>query len=564
MENQRTIQTILSLETGNQYEADNLFDNQDEREAEIFQLRTKIEEQLQKGIIDYVCLYCKQPVAIRGRKNLQNHTTHFYFTHPYKSEDCIIKTICRLSEEEVRCIKYNGVKESKQHETLKNEIAHYLRFEPNATVIVDKIYKDVATSHKWRRPDVLAIFPEKKIAFELQLSTTFLSVIVGRTIFYKENSIFLIWIFPNFSLENDLQKFTQKDVYYNNNFNVYVFDKSAKEQSEIEKELVLKCYYKEYIDFNYRVEESWVEKFIKLSDLTFNYDNYDVYCYDSDKEKQKILDAIAERKRRKELIEKSKEINDKIDSVLTILRHFYSKDILYPIKETFIDIIETEEEIKELNNKLKFSKEKTNFISELFFKRQKPFFLTFICEHDVIEVDTSKISMNGKSVLEELITLEYIDFKKYSTLLFRKGYKLTKNDEDMLLALSKNISNRDNYSKWAFIHFLSSISRKEFASDIKLIDYKILNPIISLKKGFVIGASFENLKQVCNNVFEYHKIFGGLFIKAMKKYNVYEKILIEDKKGKVKDKINKFYAESPDQETKYNKIIFDIFPELEN
>ena len=48
MENQRTIQTILSLETGNQYEADYLFDNQDEREAEIFQLRTKIEEQLQK------------------------------------------------------------------------------------------------------------------------------------------------------------------------------------------------------------------------------------------------------------------------------------------------------------------------------------------------------------------------------------------------------------------------------------------------------------------------------------------------------------------------------------
>jgi competence CoiA-like predicted nuclease len=564
MENQRTIQTILSLETGNQYEADYLFDNQYEREAEIFQLRTKIEEQLQKGIKDYVCLYCKQPVAVRGRKNLQTHSTHFYFTHPYKSDDCIIKTVCRLSEEEVRCIKYNGVKESKLHELLKNEIAYYLGLNQNSSVIVDKIYKDKTISRKWRKPDVLAIFPDKKIAFELQLSTTFLSVIVGRTLFYKESGIFLIWVFPNFSLENDLQKFTQKDVYYNNNFNVYVFDKSAKEQSEIENELVLKCYYKEYIDLNYRVEEEWVERFIKLSNLTFNYDNYDVYCYDSETEKQKILDTIAERKRRKELIEKAKENKVKIDDVLAVLRKFYANDILFPFKETFLDTIETEDEIKELNNELKFSTEKTSFISELFFKREKPFFLAFICQHDVIEVDTSKIFFNGKSIIEELITLQYVDFRNYSSLLFRKGYKLTKDDEDILFGLSKDISDKENYSKWAFLYFLSSISKKEFATEIKMIDYKILNPILSLKKKFVIGANFENIKQVCNNVFEYHKAFGDLFIKALKTYNIYDKLLSEDKKGKLKEKINKYYIENPGQETKYNEIIFDLFPELEN
>jgi len=79
MVNIRTIQEVLSLESGEHFDAEELFKDPKDREAEIFQLRTKIEEQLQKVKVEYVCLYCKQPVAIRGRKNKYDHTPALLF-----------------------------------------------------------------------------------------------------------------------------------------------------------------------------------------------------------------------------------------------------------------------------------------------------------------------------------------------------------------------------------------------------------------------------------------------------------------------------------------------------
>lgn len=249
MVNSRTINEILNLTTGEILEADNIFHDQGNREAEIFQLRTHIENQIQTCNIEYVCLYCKQPVAIRGRPTALNGLRHFYFTHPYNSDDCIIKTTHRLTEEQVRCLKYNGEKESELHNRLKHLIGDYLvKTDSVDDVSIDKIYKDIAVSKEWKRPDVLANYKGKKIAFELQLSTTFLSVIVARTRFYNERSIFLIWVFADFSVINDLQKFTQKDVYYNNNFNVYVFDKDAERKSFSKGCLVLKCYHNKFQD----------------------------------------------------------------------------------------------------------------------------------------------------------------------------------------------------------------------------------------------------------------------------------------------------------------------------
>jgi hypothetical protein len=157
MDNRRTINTILNLTWGNRIEVDELFEDQEKREAEIFQLRTKIEEQIQNNSIEYVCIYCKQPVVVRGRRNFTDHTTQY---------ECLIKTQSQLTEEQVRCIKYNGEKESKLHDTLKNLIGYYLQQDPNVSnVKVDKVYKEKAISKDWRKPDVLAFYNDKKNSF---------------------------------------------------------------------------------------------------------------------------------------------------------------------------------------------------------------------------------------------------------------------------------------------------------------------------------------------------------------------------------------------------------------
>ena len=135
----RTIETVLNLDNGDSIEAKDFFMDEKAREAEIFQLRTKIEEHIQKRNYIYVCIYCKQPVAIRGRAV----SKRFYFTHLYKSNDCIIKSTSRLTEEQVRRVKYNGQKESKLHLTLKNFIGEYLKYDSNVKAVkIDQVYRE--------------------------------------------------------------------------------------------------------------------------------------------------------------------------------------------------------------------------------------------------------------------------------------------------------------------------------------------------------------------------------------------------------------------------------------
>ena len=96
---------------------------------------------------------------------------------------------------------------------------------------------------KWRRPDVYAEYNGRKYVFELQLSTTFVSVIVDRDIFYRLNDYNIIWIF-NFEDNEEyvnLYNLMCKDIYYANKRNVFIFDTEAEEKSKENGELVLKA-----------------------------------------------------------------------------------------------------------------------------------------------------------------------------------------------------------------------------------------------------------------------------------------------------------------------------------
>src|SRR5690606_27237240 len=155
------------------------------------------------------------------------------------------------------------------------------------------------------------------------LSTTFLSVIVARTLFYKKREVYLIWIFPDFSLDTHLQKFTQKDVYYNNSFNVYVFDKEARERSNSSNQLILKCFYKKFTIKNEKLNEEWESAFIKINELTSATDKSEVYFYDS-VENKKSLEVVLSRQKT-EQIEKGLKASalHKVENSLQYLREYY-------------------------------------------------------------------------------------------------------------------------------------------------------------------------------------------------------------------------------------------------
>jgi len=330
----RTIQDVLNFETGEEIKADTFF-NKPLDELSVF--RSELQKAI-KGFREplFTCFYCKQLIRIRG--GIGNPTKRkvdtFHFAHLKDSADCPVKTDSKLSKEEVDRIKYQGARESILHVTLKHKIAECLSLNQNSKGEVSAIQVEKVINNRdekeWKKPDINAFFRDKRIAIELQLSTTWLDVITGRQKFYEDQKIFILWLFHHFNPNDDSRLLTYNDVIYTNNQNAYVFDDETYRMSFEEKDLVLRCWYKTYSIRNEMIKERWEYKYNKLSDLIFKEDGYKLFYHDTAKQKVSVHDEydrlvennriveqerqrnirIAEEKRKKDIQEKKQKEND--------------------------------------------------------------------------------------------------------------------------------------------------------------------------------------------------------------------------------------------------------------
>ena len=195
----RLIHDLLNINTGESLDAETILQ---QPEAQIHKLRRLLKEQQlhfkkdNHSPISIVCALCHQPVIIVGNRNHE-----YFFKHGYESGDCPIKTSGQYSQDEIKRLKYNGAKESLRHIELKSAISSALQARNSkcTNVIEEKRIASSGLSTSWRKPDVIASCDEKTIAFEIQLSTTFLDVIVEREEFYQSEKIFMLWVFDNFT-----------------------------------------------------------------------------------------------------------------------------------------------------------------------------------------------------------------------------------------------------------------------------------------------------------------------------------------------------------------------------
>lgn len=285
--NARTIESVLDLRTGKEIQASDFFSKPID---EIFKLRYEFESGIREKKPRVVCFFCKQSIKIRGRVDSKRI---LHFAHLKDSDDCPQKTDNTFTKEEILRIKYNGVKESDLHIDLKTFIAKSLAANQNAAkgiefVAIEHVYKHQAIPKVWKKPDVSSVFQGKPVVFELQLSTTFLSVINSRQEFYKENQTFILWVFSTFETNEDRRKFTQSDVFFSNNRNAFELDDLAKEKSIHEDDLVLKCNYQKPVLKNDEIQYEWEYAYIRLGDLTFDQNTYKVYYFDVDKAEEEI------------------------------------------------------------------------------------------------------------------------------------------------------------------------------------------------------------------------------------------------------------------------------------
>lgn len=239
----RSILEIFDTKEGDIIDSESFFKRP---EHELIHWRRIFEESILAGEHRFICTNCRQDVKISGRKYERGQVT--FFSHLHDSDYCEIKTTTGLSKELIEARKYGLVAESERHKRLKRLIHEALegyasREKGVADVVEEKRVNSNLPYMNWRKPDIIAKYNNLNIVFELQLSTTFISVVVQRDIFYKLNDYYVIWVF-NFDDNQkyvDLTNLMCKDIYYANKRNVFIFDTEAQQASEEREELVLKC-----------------------------------------------------------------------------------------------------------------------------------------------------------------------------------------------------------------------------------------------------------------------------------------------------------------------------------
>lgn len=283
-ETKRTIDTVIDIETDKEIYANSFFA---QPEGVIFKMRTELEKAICLHRPKYVCKYCGQMVKISGRKTERGMAR--FFSHLRDSDDCDYKTTTGRTRREINREKFARCNEGERHKFLKAEIAKYLEKTEGVTdVRTENTVKGNHPILRWRRPDVIANYRGQVIVFELQLSTTFVSVIAERDLFYRLNKKHIIWV-SNFDEQGehvDLTNMMVKDIYYNNRMNLFIFDLDAQRESEKNGELMLKCnWLKPDGDWEYpngNTSDKLGGKFVRLSELTFD-NTYKPYYVDEER-----------------------------------------------------------------------------------------------------------------------------------------------------------------------------------------------------------------------------------------------------------------------------------------
>ncbi|BEV07540.1 DUF6035 family protein [Methylophilus sp. DW102] len=268
------IKEVLEIETGEFYTAQQAIGYDYDK---LIQLRMELSDSINSGNPKYLCPICHVPVYIAC--NRHNDDKKFYFKHRIEDGNCPAITRSNFTKEQIEAIKYNGAKESPAHYRMKEIIAESLRNDSNFSDIKIETVIKGADRKQWRKPDIQALWQGKlRVAFEVQLSTTFLQVISQRRLFYKATGGLVVWVFRRFDKENALM--TQDDIFHNNNQNLFIVNEDTLKESKQHKGLMFNCHWREPQIRSSHIVNEWNSKYVKFNELEWNLDRQSIYYYD--------------------------------------------------------------------------------------------------------------------------------------------------------------------------------------------------------------------------------------------------------------------------------------------
>lgn len=173
------------------------------------------------------------------------------------------------------------------------------------------------------------------IAFEVQLSSTYVNVMRERRAFYLKEGGLLFWVLPRIR-EEERRQF-QDDVLYPNNCNIFAIDDETVALTAGNGELTLRCGYLEPIRDGWELKERWRESLVRFSELTLDVPSQRVFYFDYDRVRAGIendLRTINGRcilERFEELLHAKAHLQPDIRDQWSRLKHELPKDFKWPI-----------------------------------------------------------------------------------------------------------------------------------------------------------------------------------------------------------------------------------------
>jgi len=551
----RSIKIAFDKTSGEILEADKVFDIK----TNAFEIRKKYHE---KNLI-LSCCECEQDLMVSGSKYDRLH-----FKHKPGHSYCILADGRLTPQEHEQFTKILKAKESDRHKELKNKIGEHLKsvkgVNINSIAIDDKF---IIKENGKRRPDVYCKFQDKEIVFEIQLSDLSLGYILSRYEFYKEHGIYLIWILDNFDIHN--QGTLERDIKYLTKYhNFFKLD----EQSETFK---LECEYKySFLTDDNKLLTKWLKKSVSLSELKYDSEVLQAYYYNFGDNKTKT--EILQRKKAEEIKETERKRLEKLklDNATNRAKHLRNlvADFRKRKIQNFNSIIDELEDMDEfetkilnevLNLKGKVIESKPPLIKWIDEAKQEDVpFLEFILGTNKIELDIKKPDDSDRTALQAILLNSNIHKTLPIKSLFKAGYKLTDNDREFLKELQET---RKDFVADAYIYKLcNNLTDRSLVDDVFSFS-KLLFIIESAKQGELIYHNFTGNKWIsfANNAIQYYSEYWEYLELSFKIFELWDKLIQLDKNGTFQKKVEKFYSQMPRQKYDFDKVFYDLYPEIE-
>lgn len=249
-------------------------------------LRQELKSLVKRGEARLVCATCGVPVYLAC-----STSKRFFFRHRQEDGSCPAVTRTSLTEAEIRAMKYRGTQESEAHKRIKALVLRSLAADTRfADVLCEQTWRSSEGLSGLRRPDVSARLEDLRIAFEVQLSTTFLDVVLSRRDFYRAERAALVWVLPNF--HPDYRRMTDDDILFSNNSNIFVVDESTAAASEAAGSFMIKCWHRKPVIDGGKIVDEWVERLVSWDEIEVDVDLQTVQAFDYSLEAANLAEEI--------------------------------------------------------------------------------------------------------------------------------------------------------------------------------------------------------------------------------------------------------------------------------